>query len=178
MKVLPTIYSIEGPWKGRLAIVPRPRGGDWLEDEVQAWQESNLDVIVSLLTPSETQELSLADEAALAQGSGLRFLQFPIPDYSLPSSFEDARAFVEMLDAALTGGENVGIHCRQGIGRSSLIAAAVLVLRGTDPEEAFNRVAAARGRPVPDTSEQREWVTNFARYLQTATVQRQVLVES
>lgn len=172
MKVLPTIYSIEGPWKGRLAIVPRPRGEDWLEDEVQAWREGGLDVIVSLLTADEARELSLADEATLAQANGLRFLQFPIPDYSVPSSLEAALAFAEKVDEALTAGENVGIHCRQGIGRSSLIAAAVLVLRGTDPEAAFKRVATARGCPVPDTSEQREWVTNFARYLHTATAQR------
>jgi protein-tyrosine phosphatase len=172
MKVLPTIYSIEGPWKGQLAIVPRPRGEDWLEDEVQAWREGGLDVIVSLLTASEARELSLADEAALVQAKGLRFLQFPIPDYSVPSSFESTLAFVEKLDEGLARGENVAIHCRQGIGRSSLIAASVLVLRGTDPEAAFNQVATARGRPVPDTSEQREWVTNFAHYLHTATAQR------
>ena len=165
MKVLPTIYSIEGPWKGQLAIVPRPRGEDWLEDEVQAWREGGLDAIVSLLTASEARELSLGDEGPLAQAHGVRFLQFPIPDYSVPSSFDATLAFVEKLDEALTRGENIGIHCRQGIGRSSLIAAAVLVLRGTDPAEAFQQVAAARGRPVPDTPEQREWITNFARCL-------------
>lgn len=171
MKVLPTIYPIEGPWKGQLAIVPRPRGEDWLEDEVQAWGEGGLDMIVSLLTANEARELSLTDEAALTLANGLHFLQFPIPDYSIPASFEGAFSLAQKLDGALTRGENVGIHCRQGIGRSSLIAAAVLVLRGIDPEAAFTRVAAARGRPVPDTSEQREWVTNFTLYLHSATAQ-------
>jgi hypothetical protein len=33
----PLIYWINTPWPGRLAIVPRPRGGDWLEEEVGAW---------------------------------------------------------------------------------------------------------------------------------------------
>jgi hypothetical protein len=28
------LYWIEGPWAGHFAIVPRPRGGDWLEDEI------------------------------------------------------------------------------------------------------------------------------------------------
>lgn len=172
MKVLPTIYSIEGPWKGRLAIVPRPRGEDWLEDEVQAWRSGGLDVIVSLLTASEAQELSLSDEAALSQANGLRFLQFPIPDYSVPSSFEAVMVLVEELDQALTSGQNVGIHCRQGIGRSSLIAAAVLAGRGIDPAAAFDLVAHARGRPVPDTTEQREFVTKFALYLHTVTAHR------
>jgi protein-tyrosine phosphatase len=172
MNAPPTVYPIKGPWKGQLAIVPRPRGEDWLEDEVQAWREGGLNVIVSLLTPAESADLNLAQEAELVQANGLRFLQFPIADYSVPSSLEGTLAFIEKLDQALTAGENVGIHCRQGIGRSSLIAAAILVLRGTDPEEALSLVATGRGRPVPDTSEQREWVTSFARYLPAAIIQR------
>jgi hypothetical protein len=166
MKVLSRTYPIEGLSTGQLAIVPRPRGGDWLEDEVQAWREGGFDVIVSLLTPGEQRELDIVDEADFARAKGLRFLEFPIPDYSVPTSFENTLAFLRTLDEALAKGEHVGIHCRQGIGRSSLIAAAVLVLQGTEPEEAFIRVRTARGRPVPDTAEQREWVTNFAIYVQ------------
>lgn len=178
MKVLPTMYSIEGPWKGRLAIVPRPRGGDWLEDEVRAWRDGGLDVVVSLLTPTEARELGLTDEALVAQANDLMFLQFPISDYGVPPSMESALAFVEKLDEALTVGKNVGVHCRQGIGRSATIASSVMVLREIDPAEAFNRIATARGRSVPDTPEQREWVTNFARYLATERTQRQAFVES
>jgi hypothetical protein len=43
----------------------RPRGGDWLTDEVQAWQDACVDVIVSLLMREEQQELELLDEAPL-----------------------------------------------------------------------------------------------------------------
>lgn len=168
MKMLPTIYSIDGPWKGRLAIVPRPRGGDWLEDEVQAWRDGDLDVIVSLLTAGEATELGLNDEAQQVQANGLQFLQFPISDYSVPPSLEGASAFIEGLDEVLSTGKNVGIHCRQGIGRSGLIASALLVRRGVGHEEAWERVARARGRSVPDTEEQREWVSAFAHYVSTA----------
>jgi protein-tyrosine phosphatase len=178
MKVLPTFYFIQGPWKGWLAIVPRPRGGEWLEDEVQALREGGLDVLVSLLTPTEAVELGLTDEAITAQATDVQFLQFPISDYGVPTSTEDVLAFLEKLDKALTEGKNVGIHCRQGIGRSATIASSLLVLRETEPDEAWNRVAAARGRPVPDTSEQREWVASFAHHLATQTTQRQALVES
>ncbi|MDQ2855705.1 MAG: dual specificity protein phosphatase family protein [Acidobacteriota bacterium] len=165
MKLPPTIYSIEGPWKGRLAIVPRPRGGEWLEDEVQAWRDGHLDVIVSLLTASETSELGLDDEAKLSAAIGLQFLQFPISDYSVPTSFERAVAFIEELDQALGIGKSVGIHCRQGIGRSATLASSLLVQRGVDPDEAWNRVGKARGCHVPDTFEQRDWVSKFASYL-------------
>jgi hypothetical protein len=43
------LYWVEGPWSGRLAIMPRPRGGDWLEEEIQSWRRSGIDVVVSLL---------------------------------------------------------------------------------------------------------------------------------
>ena len=51
------LYWIEGPWPGRLAILPRPRGGEWLEDEVQLWQQSGLDVVLSLLTHEEIAQM-------------------------------------------------------------------------------------------------------------------------
>ena len=53
------VYWIEGPWPVRVAIPPRPRGGDWLEDEVRAWRASGVAVRVSLLTGSEIHDLDL-----------------------------------------------------------------------------------------------------------------------
>ena len=44
------VYWIKGPWQGGLAILPRPRGGDWLNDKVRAWRQSGLYRVVSLLT--------------------------------------------------------------------------------------------------------------------------------
>ena len=54
------IYQIQGPWRGRLAIVPRPRGGEWLDDDVRALKEQGFDLVVSLLTPDEAIDLGLA----------------------------------------------------------------------------------------------------------------------
>jgi hypothetical protein len=36
------IYWISAIPRGRLAIMPRPRHGDWLADEVKAWQLGGL----------------------------------------------------------------------------------------------------------------------------------------
>lgn len=33
----------------QLAIVPRPRGDDWLDDEMVALREAGIDVVVSML---------------------------------------------------------------------------------------------------------------------------------
>ena len=72
-------YWIERPWKGKLAIVPRPRGGDWLEDEIHSWHEAGLNVIGSLLTPDEIDEFDLAREEELSQAYDIEFISFPIP---------------------------------------------------------------------------------------------------
>ena len=168
----PTIYSINGPWKGRLAIVPRPRGGDWLEDEVRAWRKAGLDVVVSLLTRDEITDLDLDQEANYCEADDLQFLELPIPDLGVPSSREAGLDLLGKLDKALTAGKSVGLHCRQGIGRSGLIAASLLVLSGLDPEMAFQRVSSARGLQVPETPEQRDWVIEFARELATSVTRR------
>ena len=156
------VYWIKGPWPGRLGIVPRPRGGDWLEDEMRSWQDAGLDVVVSLLTAEEASELGLQQEAALARQAGVELRAFPIPDYGVPSSRADFARFLDSLERALASGKNVGIHCRQGIGRSSLTVAGLLVSAGETPDEAFRRITKARGREVPDTDEQRRWVSQLA----------------
>lgn len=157
------VYWVPGPWPGRLGIVPRPRGGDWLADEVRAWREAGIEVVVSLLTPDEVDELELGQEAACARSEGLELLSFPIPDYGVPHDNEAFGQVVYQLEEELAVGRSVAVHCRQGIGRSSLLVAALLVAAGTEAEEAFRWIEAARGRPVPDTREQRSWVAALYR---------------
>ncbi len=156
------IIWIRGPRKGRLAIAARPRGGDWLDDEVEAWRAAGVDCVVSALTPAEETELDLAEEPLICQRHGLRYISLPIPDRGVPSS---RPTFIETLDCIrddLDAGGSVLIHCRQGIGRSSLIAASVLAETGETPDAAFASVQQARGHAVPDTDEQRNWVRLFA----------------
>jgi predicted protein tyrosine phosphatase len=157
------IYWIPGPWMGKLAILGRPRGGDWLMDEVEGWHDAGVQVVVSLLSEEETRELGLADEARLVEANGLQFVSFPIKDYDVPSSEGAVRQLVKDLEKLLDQGHNVGIHCRAGVGRSSLVAACLLVDHGEDTEISFHLISTARGLAVPDTVAQREWVSEFAR---------------
>jgi protein-tyrosine phosphatase len=159
--VKPDVYWIGGPWLGKLAILARPRGEDWLADEVVGWKDAGLDVVVSCLTPAEDHELGLRDEARIVREQGLTFISFPIPDYSIPTSKGETQNLVSELIERLKRGNRIGIHCRQGIGRSSLVAACVLVTSGESAGTAFEQIQLARGRAVPDTVEQRDWVTAF-----------------
>ena len=162
--IKPDVYWLEGPWPGKLAILARPRGEDWLGDEVEGWKEAGIDVVVSLLTKNEETELGLGDERELVQRNGLMFINFPIPDYSVPPSKQATRQLVDGLKERLSHGSRVGIHCRQGIGRSSLVAACVLVTAGESTGSVFEQIGTARRATVPDTAEQKDWVTSFSRY--------------
>lgn len=161
------LYWIEGPWLGRLAISPRPRGNDWLEDEVRGWKQAGVDVVVSFLTADENAELGLTQEEKFCQAHGLQLLSFPIVDRSVPASRKTALEFVIKLEALLVEGKNLALHCRQGIGRAALIAICTLIAAGMEAEIAIQRVSTARKLPVPETMEQRKWATNFARLLES-----------
>jgi len=141
-----------------VGIVPRPRGGDWLEDEVDALSAAGVEVVVSLLTDAEADEFGLRDEGALCRRRGLTFHSFPIPDRGVPQSRETAAGLAAELAREVRRGRNVAVHCRQGIGRSALMAALVLSRAGLEPARALREIEAARGRPVPDTQEQRDWI--------------------
>lgn len=163
------LYWIQGPWRGRLAIMPRPRGGDWLEDEIQAWRHAGVDAVVSLLTREEQTELKLPEEEALCRANGIEFVSFPIVDRSVPSSAEAFSELVIRLADQLANGQNIAVHCRQGIGRAALIAICLLTVSGMEPAAAMERVGAARGCVVPETPEQRRWITDFAKSLVTGS---------
>lgn len=146
----------------RLALMPRPRAGDWLEDEVDAWAAARIKLVVSLLEAHEIHDLSLHDEAALCARAGIEFFSFPIVDRGVPASFLETQNLVKDLAGRLRNGDAVAIHCRAGIGRSGLIAACVLASLGLPLPSIFPLLSLARGVSVPDTVEQVAWVEKFA----------------
>ena len=164
-----SLFWVPGPWLGKLGILPRPRGGDWLEDEAKAWHQAGIDVVVSLLEPEEEAQLLLEGEAAAAAAGKLKFKTFPIPDRGVPASRESVAELANGIVQALEKGKNVAVHCRQGIGRSALIVGAVMVAAGNEPETALEIIERSRGLEVPETDEQRKWLQGFSSWLLAAT---------
>ncbi len=155
-------HWIEGPWPGKLGLIPRPRGGDWLETDIVSWRRSGVGSVVSFLTQDEARDLELAEEASLCKAHGLAFISFPIADRGVPSSWKATADLVGKVGRLLARRKNVALHCRQGIGRSALIAACLLADQGMNTRTAFKRIGAARGCAVPETPEQEAWVAEFA----------------
>jgi predicted protein tyrosine phosphatase len=160
-RMRPEVHWIDLPASARLAIMPRPRAGDWLDGEIAGWRADGIGVIVSLLEAGEVEELGLHREAGLCHDLDMEFISFPFPDGGVPASTREAMALAEAIVAWLNEGKAVAVHCRAGIGRSSLVAACVLVLLGFAPGMAFDRIGKARGVKVPDTEPQQDWVDMF-----------------
>ena len=153
-----TIYPITAAAPNRLAIVARPRGGDWLCDEINALSAEGIGVLVSMLTDEEASELGLQRESDECKAATVSFVSLPIPDRSAPSDKNGFLGNVERLTEMVKEGRFIGVHCRASIGRSSVLVVSILVRLGWDVEEALDAVEAARGCSIPDTPEQRRWV--------------------
>ena len=158
------LHWVDGPWPDKLAIGPRTRGCDWLA-EVADWGRAGIGEVVSLLTPDEEESLDLKHEAATVMHQGMSFISFPIPDRQLPGSRAALANTLERINADLSSGKNVLIHCRQGIGRTGPVAACLFVAKGWNPSAAVEHLSSARGIPIPETTEQRSWVDHYAAIL-------------
>src|SRR2546428_9273541 len=121
------LHWVSGPWHGRLAVASRPRGGDWLEDEIASWRRAGIDTVFSLLTPEEERDLDLADEGHQVRAHGMKFVSFPIPDRQVPSSATELPAGFKKGDADLSSGKNGVPPFRQSIGRTGSAATCLLV---------------------------------------------------
>jgi protein-tyrosine phosphatase len=154
------LFTVATAGPGRLSTMARPRGGELLSGEMTALRQAGVDVLVCMLTASELLDLELDGEAAAASAAGLRFVALATPDRGLPPAPAPFQALVADLVGELERDRHVVVHCRMGIGRSSMVAGAVLMARGMPALDAWAAISRARGLTVPDTPEQRRWVEN------------------
>jgi len=155
------VYWIDTSSKLRLGIAPRPRGGDWLQGDIEQLKRDGVDALISLLTSGETSQLVLEQEAAACEAEGISFRNFAITDRGVPDSVLDFLAFARSVRAEAAVGRAIADHCRAGIGRSAVLLATIMRLEGFTSEDAFDRISRARGTTVPDTEEQAEWVARL-----------------
>ena len=144
----------------KLGIMPRPRGDDWLEEEIIKFKKQNIGLLVSLLEQHEINELGLKNQPALCSKHGLEYINFPIVDRSVPEKGTKIDSLLEGLYQKILNGNSVVIHCRMGIGRSSIVAACVLLKQGFKTEQILQKITLARGLKVPDTDAQIQWLKN------------------
>ena len=137
------LFAIERTGPGRLWTATAPNADD-LAADLQHARTQGADVVVSMLGTLEARLLRLAGEGEAAASAGLAFHRLPTTDFGTPEKTA-ARTVAEQLRAHLAAGEGVVVHCRGGVGRSSVLAALVLGLEGVPVDEAWHRIGSARG---------------------------------
>lgn len=136
----------------------RPRGNEWLENEIISLKKQNVQVMISLLEQDESTELGLRQQAELCAKQGIEYINFPIPDRGIPRQDNKFRNFIIQLKEKIDAGHTTVIHCRMGIGRSSIIAGCILLKAGYKTNEVIAHISKIRGLRVPDTDEQIAWL--------------------
>lgn len=159
----PTLYTLALTTKGKLSLMARPLGGEYLEEFIQDLKDLQVTILLSLLELSEQYELGLSKQAYYCEKYGIRSINLPIPDRGLPST-PKAVELVKQLQQQLDQGEHIVIHCRAGIGRTGIIAGAVLVASGVAPQTALQIISDTRKVQVPDTEEQAAWLLKLPLY--------------
>ncbi len=125
-----------------------------LRDHYQA------NVLVTLLERGEfhTDELALLQIPELfvrAEAHGLSCDWVAMPDGGVPRSIDQLIALVERILKAVHAGQTVVVHCRDGLGRSGLTAAACLCGLGASVDEALKTVRRVRPSAVETPAQER-----------------------
>jgi len=147
----------------RVAVMPRPHGGELLEISMQALRQQGVDVLVSMLEYEEQEMFELVAQGAHCAAVGIDYLNVPVRDRGVPRSPRALLPHAKKLAEDLKAGKGVAFHCFAGIGRSPLMAACTLALLGWTPEKSFAAISKTRGLEVPDTDEQLKFAQGFAR---------------
>ena len=139
---------------GRIAMSIAP--GKITEDSQYIW-ERDLDIdlkrlhseigvshVFCLLEDEELQEIGLSQYFEKLANLGIGHSTFPVDDFGKPESQDEFFSIVSEANQKIDAGETVLIHCNGGKGRTGMMAAACLVHKGYDPEEAIQLVKEKR----------------------------------
>jgi protein tyrosine phosphatase len=161
--MLPDVKWVRSIEPFKIALMAKPRSGDWLEGEIAGLRDMKIGTVVSLIEQHEIRELQLTDEEKLCAANGIDFIHFPIADRGVPTSVEALKEMADGLSKKIRAGEAIVIHCRAGIGRTGLFAACVMLHLGYPFKNIFATLSKARGVNVPDTDSQIAWVQSYAK---------------
>ena len=138
-------------------------------DRLKRFLEAGVSCFIDVTEPSESPPYEAFLPFATPDGRRIAYLREPIPDHDVPRGGETMTRILRMVDDALAAGHVVYLHCRAGVGRSSMVVGCWLASRrppGTDVLDELQTLwrQSARSRiwsMVPETEEQVDFVRHW-----------------
>jgi protein-tyrosine phosphatase len=152
------IFWISTDATGRLGIMPRPNGGEWLDREIRDLCSEGVEILVSLLEGAEIWEFQLEALEDRCREVRIKVHSFPIRDQDVPQSAGRFGTLTQELARDVAEGRSVVVHCEHGISRSSMIAAGVLARLGVPVADGLAVIGRVRGLSVPNSPCQADWL--------------------
>lgn len=129
---------------GTLSLTGLPDTDLRLAGFLAAARMARVSRVVILVQADEIARLAPPYAAELASGRlPFRIDHFPIRDFGIPDDMAGFVRCAQRTASALRYGEAVVVHCRGGIGRTGMMAQAVLVALGMTRQDAEQRIADA-----------------------------------
>lgn len=119
---------------------------DRIDNDIQCISNWGAAVIVTLLDVREIATIGIASLPEKALARNILWLHLPMSNQGLPDEeFEEKWRWAgSRLLHFLQEGQRILIHCKEGVGRSGIIAARLLIESGIDAESAIKAVRKAR----------------------------------
>lgn len=124
---------------------------------------------IDLTMPIQPYGYHYADELAIlgqAKNLDLFTARMPIEDFGIPDQ-AFMKEILNLVDARISAGSPVYIHCRGGLGRTGTVVCCWLIRHGCPVDEVFSRLDNLRkdtytaDEPSPETEEQMQFVFNW-----------------
>jgi ADP-ribosylglycohydrolase len=135
--------GIEGHWDRDLTV-----------DLARLRQHYATDVLVSLIEEHELGKLHIQGLPTAATDAGIVLDRFAIPDGGVPADEAQFAELVRRTVARVRSGKTVVIHCRGGLGRTGVLAAACLRAAGIDAHRAMEIVRATRPATIENAAQE------------------------
>ncbi len=135
-----------------------------VDEFINEIKQLGVGTIVVLLPSHEIHDL-YGDVDLLAEYAEhqLEVIHFPLENFSVPDKIELFDQLISRL-AAILGARSILIHCMAGCGRTGMVAAGVLVKRGSSATGAVERVREVRPGSM-DVLKQILFLRSYQRYL-------------
>lgn len=131
-----------------------------LDMDLNDIKNNKVNVVVCLLEWTELKFLNILNYPKKAQEKGLLFYHLPIRDLCAPTQ-KELKVLIPVLVKHLSGGNNILVHCRAGLGRAGVICACCLIHFGLSGEKAINVVRTQRPGAI-QSKKQEECILDYS----------------